>query len=433
MLSHFVRAVYGLAVLLLMMFGVLLALLHGPLAFIPLSFDIRFLMTYMKPFYVNYGYCYLSFILEYLCGIKCKAFVSPSTYHFLEEYKRCKDPGSIIISMNHRCRSDWMMIWLVLVRLELIQYLIIIARKLLRFVPFIGWVFCWVGVFLERNWSIDRSILLDMIKVLGSRMVEPRCVWLFFTEGTDLWHVAIAKSNAYADKHNLPHFKYVLHPRTKGLVQIVHELNENLYGVLDATIAYIDYAPHERFNEFYLALGRYPKAVYFYFEFVTIDDMVRHYRDKSVLDGSSAFVPLSQRQKFVRTLDGDHEGTQSEEQIEVLDNAIAQWLKQSFQRKEQRLTQWYEHGRWLEDEPHKIEYQAVPRSSYAIALAIFAVHVVAFIWVWNNMRWYVWLSFVIHTFFALHDTAGKMYRSYRPWVERMEKENKNKNKNKKMN
>ena len=363
------------------------------------------------------------------------------------------------MNTNHRTRVDWMMIWPALIRFEIIQFLIIVSRKLLRLVPVIGWCFCWIAVFLERSWDIDKSVLIDMIKILSSTTVEPRSLFLFFPEGTDLWEKSIASSNKYADKNGLTHYKYVLHPRTKGLKTIINVLNENLFAICDATIGYVDYTKDERCNELFLAAGRYPKEVLFYFETFTLDDIIKQYKEKYGVDSGdddqkereytmqsymdndgwyepSPYVPKNERMQFVDIMDKYHDVDTEQirdTEMEIINNAIDDFIKKSFERKEIRLKEWYENGKWIEDEKYKIEYNFIPRSDYIIALIMFVVQCIGFIWLWKNMRWYIWLICAAHIIFSIGDTVGKIIRSHREWVCELEKQRKTQRKHKKHN
>ena len=93
LIHSIIRAIYGICIMLLVLFGLLTMLLHIPLHMLQFCFEIKYIMSIKKPLYVFYGYNYVQFILEYLCGIKYHIYVSPPTYHYLEEFKSSKDPG----------------------------------------------------------------------------------------------------------------------------------------------------------------------------------------------------------------------------------------------------------------------------------------------------------------------------------------------------
>ena len=435
-LSSTLRLIYGMFAILLLAFGLLLNLMHIPIQVITIIFHLDFVFTYIKPVYQFMMYSWCSFILEYIGGIKFHISVSPATYHYLQEYKSSHNTaGSILLQMNHRARVDWMMTWAALQRLDLIQYLVIVSRMLLKYIPVIGWAFNWCGILLHRDWEIDKDILLPMVKVLGSPLIQPRFILLFFSEGTDLWQKAIAASNRYADKYNLQRYKYVLHPRTKGFVEMVHQLKENLFAIMDATIAYTDYTEGERCNELMLLCGRYPKEVFIHFEIFTVDDIMdqfqEHYANADDDDdekgqyalGSyqqrddyipSGYVVVEERQRFVQCFleDADENG------MEIMDHAIEDWIKNSFVKKEKRLRDFYENGRWNEE--HKIKYAHIPRSAYIITCIYHFVHLLGWIYLWNRCVWLIGLMCVVNMILTYFDVVGQIIRSYAPVVDAMD-------------
>merc|ERR1719203_2772768 len=111
----------------------------------------------------------LSFALEYLAGIE------------MNEFSGSKQPGAMLWSMNHRSRIDWMMVWMLLPRFEVAHCIVFITHVFNRYLPVIGWLGCWCAIFLRRKWADDRVQLLAMIRVLSSKLIQPRSVFLFFS------------------------------------------------------------------------------------------------------------------------------------------------------------------------------------------------------------------------------------------------------------
>ena len=294
---------------------------------------------------------------------------------------------------------------------------------------------------------------MDMIRVLSSTAVQKRSTFLLFPEGTDLWPKAITKSNQYADKHSLRRYQYVLHPRTLGFTSIIKEMDHNLFCINDITIGYVDFEEGERCNEALLAGGRFPKSVHFYVETYTVDDIVdqfqEHYSSKAAADSGSdydsktesdgdeqtefsfgsfaendryipsAYVPLKERsrQKWLKQI-------QTKEGVELVYNALTDWTRKSFEVKEERLQDWYQNGRWIEDERYKIDYSFVPRSHYVVAIVLYIFQGALLVWLWKNARWYIYIVIVLNIIFSVDDTVGKVIRSYRGWVNEMESQQK---------
>lgn len=57
--------------------------------------------------------------------------------------------------------------------------------------------------------------------------------FLLFPEGTDLTATNVAKSGQFAEKHGLPVYRHVLHPRTTGFVHFVNTMNNSKSGKQD--------------------------------------------------------------------------------------------------------------------------------------------------------------------------------------------------------
>jgi len=50
-----------------------------------------------------------------------------------------------------------------------------------------------------------------------------------FPEGTDLSPSNVIRSNKYAEKNNLPNYKYVLHPKTTGFVFLADTMRKSKF------------------------------------------------------------------------------------------------------------------------------------------------------------------------------------------------------------
>lgn len=80
---------------------------------------------------------------------------------------------------------------------------------------------------------------------------------LLFPEGTDLSNSNIRKSNDYAAKHNLPEYKYVLHPKSTGFFVSLQAMRHHGGSVHDITVAFKDKNEGQRPGEKELILGEY--------------------------------------------------------------------------------------------------------------------------------------------------------------------------------
>ena len=128
---------------------------------------------------------------------------------------------------------------------------------------------------------------------------------LLFPEGGDLTAMRKLRSDAYADENKLPHYTYCLHPHTAGFVYVVNTLRSGLSGGLDAvydiTIAYPLASTEIEFG-----WGVIPREVHFH---------IKNYAAKD--------LPTS-------------------------DEGLAEWCKDRWREKEERLKDFYTHREFLE-------------------------------------------------------------------------------------
>ena len=106
--------------------------------------------------------------------------------------------------------------------------------------------------------------------------------------------------------------------------------------------------------------------------------------------------------------------------VELVENALTDWMRKSFEVKEERLRDWYENGRWIEDECYKIECLLIPRSHYAVVIVLYILQATLLVWLWRNARWYIYVVIVVNVIFSVYDTVGKVICSHRGWVDEME-------------
>ncbi|CAG9787710.1 unnamed protein product [Diatraea saccharalis] len=215
------------------------------------------------------------------------------------------DENTIVI-LNHRTRIDWNYLWIGLyhatqdpdaevcsckenkVLREKRDILDVISRgksKIkfvlkdeLKIVPGLGWIMQLnYFLYLKRNWQEDRlnfTQFADYYEKMGSRYRL-----ILFPEGTDLSEENQRRSEKYAATNNLTAYKFVLHPRTTGWVELCLRLRSaGLASVYDVTVAYD--APAQ--TEIALMRGRRPKNVYFYFKRYPIEELPQEEHDLRV-------------------------------------------------------------------------------------------------------------------------------------------------------
>uniref|UniRef100_A0A8R1EB39 PlsC domain-containing protein n=2 Tax=Caenorhabditis japonica TaxID=281687 RepID=A0A8R1EB39_CAEJA len=146
-----------------------------------------------------------------------------------------------ILLMNHRTRLDWLFSWNALYKMDpwLLTTEKISLKAPLRKIPGGGWAMsCGSYIFLDRNFEKDKPILERIVKYFSGS--EKNYQILLFAEGTDKGERATRLSNEFAEKHGLPKYEYVLHPRTTGFRYLLDLMKKENYikNVYDLTIAY---------------------------------------------------------------------------------------------------------------------------------------------------------------------------------------------------
>ncbi|VVC25989.1 Acyltransferase, C-terminal domain,Phospholipid/glycerol acyltransferase [Cinara cedri] len=171
--------------------------------------------------------------------------------------------GALLI-MNHRNRLDWNFLWagMYYSAEPPAHKLKMILKSAIRHVPFAGWVMQLCGfLYIQRRWDHDQTSMKKQLKYFSD--LNDTHQILLFPEGTDLSPNNIARSNKYADKNNLPNYKYVLHPKTTGFVFLADTMrtNKQLNAVYDLTVGYPDLIPQ---TEMDALKGVFPKNVHFH-------------------------------------------------------------------------------------------------------------------------------------------------------------------------
>lgn len=144
-----------------------------------------------------------------------------------------------VLLLNHRTRLDWFFFFSYIFHSSILNRHKISLKDMLKWFPGIGWGMQTSGyIFLKRNWENDKDHIKKILKYQMDLGSKPNI--LLFPEGTDLTENTMTRSNAFARKHNLQEYKFVLQPRTKGFCFFVNTLREigGIDSVHDVTIGY---------------------------------------------------------------------------------------------------------------------------------------------------------------------------------------------------
>jgi len=148
---------------------------------------------------------------------------------------------SAFIIANHRWGLDWLMIFTVAARKGRLGVMKLFAKDSIKWIPGIGWGLWLLDFpFLSRNWTNDVRTIDRTFQSLKDRRLP---FWLVsHLEGTRLTESKVKQSQDFAKKKDLPVFKNVLLPRTKGFIATVSSLRkaDAVKVLYDITIMYED-------------------------------------------------------------------------------------------------------------------------------------------------------------------------------------------------
>ncbi|VDP32379.1 unnamed protein product, partial [Soboliphyme baturini] len=166
-----------------------------------------------------------------------------------------------IYMMNHRTRLDWMYFWAVLYQLDpnLLTTLKIVLKSSLKSLPGAGWAMQFKNfIFLERSWDQDKETL-EKSALYYSKTKQPFQV-LIFPEGTDYCTRSKIKSDSFASSNNLTAYKFVLQPRTTGVINFINYLRNQcaIDSIYDITVSYPDTVVQTEYDYF---TGHSPRQV----------------------------------------------------------------------------------------------------------------------------------------------------------------------------
>jgi len=116
-------------------------------------------------------------VAEWYAGSKLRVYIDPQD----EQKFFGKEHGLLL--MNHTYEIDWLTAWMITDKLGNLGGTKAYAKKMLRYVPVLGWVW-WMAefIFLDRNFEKDKVVIKTQLKEVFS---YPDPVWLLLNaEGT---------------------------------------------------------------------------------------------------------------------------------------------------------------------------------------------------------------------------------------------------------
>jgi lysocardiolipin and lysophospholipid acyltransferase len=253
-----------------------------------------------------------------------------------------KVQGPCLIVLNHRTRFDWLFFWSYIVRMGTPHKHKIVLKDILKRVPGFGWAMqACQFIFLTRDWTKDKKVLSDNLGYITSRGYPIQL--LFFPEGTDLSDSNRLKGHVFAKKNGLQPYDYVLHPRTKGFMHCLQELRKGTTppNILNVTVGYVGTIPQ---NESDILAGLWPSEVHFCAE----------------------TIPPSE--------------------IPSTEDEISDWLKQSWQEKEQVLKRFYQDKKFCSPYLEEGSFSCI-RCTLFSALVFWLALLVASFYIFFTYKW----------------------------------------------
>lgn len=198
--------------------------------FILLSRINRTLYRKLNYYLVYTVYAQLLFLADWWGASTLNIFCAPEVFTELSN-------EHAVILMNHHYELDWLYGWMVGDRAQLLGNCRVYVKKMLQYVPIIGWAWKLSDViFLERNWEKDKE---NLGRKLNELVMYPSPVWiLLFPEGTRMSPEKLAASQEFSrSRPGLPVLQHHLMPRTKGFSFTVSKLDRaRISRVYDVTL-----------------------------------------------------------------------------------------------------------------------------------------------------------------------------------------------------
>lgn len=147
--------------------------------------------------------------------------------------------SSILMVSNHICAMDTVLLGMVSNALG--KNARFIAKDRLKWVPVLGWgMYLSDYLFIKRSWAVDAERIKQWCfnQKTGTSLI-------IYPEGTRYTEKKREYSVNYSRKNNLPVFKNVLYPRTKGYIQCISSLQNPPFSTLiNVTIFYLENGKH---------------------------------------------------------------------------------------------------------------------------------------------------------------------------------------------
>lgn len=177
-------------------------------------------------FLANYYWLSYIIILRYLHRLKITVTGA----------KLPKEENAIVIC-NHQNATDIPLLQCLAWSCDRLGDIKWFAKNMIKHIPGPGWGLRFLDcIFVKRNWVDDASLIE---KAFTNLKRYRRPYWLIsFLEGTRITPAKLQVAQQHCKNNNLPIFKHLLFPRTKGFIASVQALRKHTDAIYNITITY---------------------------------------------------------------------------------------------------------------------------------------------------------------------------------------------------
>ena len=262
-------------------------------------------------------------------------------------------PSRAVWMSNHQVYTDWLYLWCLAYYADLADSMLIILKKSLKWVPFVGWGMQFYRfIFLARNWASDQKELTKQLGEVssshhptpGKTSTAQKLLRLIFPEGTLVSNLTRPVSAKFAAKEGISDMKNTLLPRSTGLFFCLRTLAKEMddLWLIDFTIGYPG-VPAGGFGQDYYTLrsifmqGTPPPAIHIHLTMTRITKSVQgdtSSNASNVADVKSATTDAPPLGKNVRP----------EESSEEERKQFEEWLRRRWRGKDELMSRFYTEG-----------------------------------------------------------------------------------------
>lgn len=248
--------------------GLLCLTVYISTAFMLLVYLVPVLAVFLRLFSVHYSRKAVSYAFGLWLGLWPFLFEKINKTKVIFSGDTVPEKERVLLIANHRTEVDWMYLWDLALRKGCLGHIKYILKSSLMKLPIFGWGFHVLEFIpVERKWEIDEPILSKMLSTLSDRE-DP--LWLtVFPEGTDFTEKKCERSQKFASENGLPLLKNVLLPKIKGFHACLENLRVSLDAVYDLSIAYKNRCPTFMDNVF----GLEPSEVHIHVRRILLEEI----------------------------------------------------------------------------------------------------------------------------------------------------------------